>query len=369
MSEVQNPQTSEHRASIENLLKAGTHFGHLTRRWNPKMRSYIFMERNGIHIIDLMQAQAMLDAAAEAAARFARQGKRILFVGTKKQARETVRKLAESCGQPYVTERWFGGTLTNFQTIRRSISRMEGLIKLEQDAETFDQLKKKERLTKMREREKLERVLSGIADMPRLPGALYIVDINREHIAVNEARKLGIPIIAMVDTNCDPDLVDYAIPANDDAQKSIEMMTSVIAQAISEGSKTREIKDANREAERQKRSEDAQRPEQGKRSRRTSAPTQTKAEPQQQDEAAAPQDTAAQPATPDAAPSEAKEAASTTSEAADQAATAPAEQTESATGQTEQAKVATAEATATEPAATEGEAATGEAASTEKQDG
>ena len=237
MSEVQNPQTSEHRASIENLLKAGTHFGHLTRRWNPKMRSYIFMERNGIHIIDLMQAQALLDAAAEAAARFASQGKRILFVGTKKQARETVRKLAESCGQPYVTERWFGGTLTNFQTIRRSISRMEGLIKLEQDAETFDQLKKKERLTKMREREKLERVLSGIADMPRLPGALYIVDINREHIAVNEARKLGIPIIAMVDTNCDPDLVDYAIPANDDAQKSIEMMTSVIAQAISEGSK------------------------------------------------------------------------------------------------------------------------------------
>lgn len=258
MSETQQVQTSAHRASIEDLLKAGSHFGHLTRRWNPKMRSYIFMERNGIHIIDLMQAQALLDQAADAAARFTRQNKKILFVGTKKQARETVRKLAESCGQPYVVERWFGGTLTNFQTIRKSISRMESLIKMEQDTETFEQLKKKERLTKAREREKLERVLSGIADMPRLPGALYIVDINREHIAVNEARKLGIPIIAMVDTNCDPDLVDYPIPSNDDAQKSIEMVTSVIARAISEGSKTREVQEANREAERQKRTEGQQ---------------------------------------------------------------------------------------------------------------
>ena len=292
--ETQQVQTSEHRASIEDLLKAGTHFGHLTRRWNPKMRSYIFMERNGIHIIDLMQAQAMLDRAADAAARFARQNKRILFVGTKKQARETVRKLAESCGSPYVVERWFGGTLTNFQTIRKSISRMENLIKLEQDAETFDQLKKKERLTKMREREKLERVLSGIADMPRLPGALYVVDINREHIAVNEARKLGIPIIAMVDTNCDPDLVDYAIPANDDAQKSIEMVTSVIAQAVSEGSKTREVQDANREAERQKQTEDA-RPSRRSRSEAKPPPPEAKPEPK-------PAQAESEPAQPEAKP-------------------------------------------------------------------
>ena len=355
MSEVQNPQTSEHRASIEDLLKAGSHFGHLTRRWNPKMRSYIFMERNGIHIIDLMQAQAMLDAAAEAATRFARQNKRILFVGTKKQARETVRKLAESCGQPYVVERWFGGTLTNFQTIRRSISRMEGLIKLEQDTETFDQLKKKERLTKMREREKLERVLSGIADMPRLPGALYIVDINREHIAVNEAKKLGIPIIAMVDTNCDPDLVDYAIPSNDDAQKSIEMITSVIAQAISEGSKTREIKDANREAERQKRSEDAPPQEQSsRRSRRTSAPTQAKNEPSKQEDAAPEQAAAAQPK-----PSEAKEAEGPAAEATPETATTEATQTKSATP---------AEATTTEVAGG-GEAVASEAEDAEKQNG
>ena len=364
MSEVQNPQTSEHRASIEELLKAGSHFGHLTRRWNPKMRSYIFMERNGIHIIDLMQAQAMLDAAAEAAARFARQNKRILFVGTKKQARETVRKLAESCGQPYVTERWFGGTLTNFQTIRRSISRMEGLIKLEQDTETFDQLKKKERLTKMREREKLERVLSGIADMPRLPGALYIVDINREHIAVNEAKKLGIPIIAMVDTNCDPDLVDFAIPSNDDAQKSIEMITSVIAQAVSEGSKTREIKDANREAERQKRSEEAPRQEQrSRRSRRTSAPTQAQGESSQQEEAT-PKQTAAQAQPADAKPSEAasseaKETESPAAEATPETATAEATQTESATQ---------AEAT-TKAAAGESEATASEAERAEKQNG
>ena len=283
MSETQQAQSAAHRASIEDLLKAGTHFGHLTRRWNPKMRSYIFMERNGIHIIDLMQAQAMLDRAADAAARFARQNKRVLFVGTKKQARETVRKLAESCGSPYVVERWFGGTLTNFQTIRKSVSRMENLIKMEQDTETFEQLKKKERLTKAREREKLERVLSGIAEMPRLPGALYVVDVNREHIAVNEARKLGIPIIAMVDTNCDPDLVDYPIPSNDDAQKSIEMVTSVIARAISEGGKTREVQEANREAERQKRTEDAAPPKQEARRPRRGAAEAAKPEAPKQE--------------------------------------------------------------------------------------
>lgn len=247
---------SKDRVEIEALLKAGTHFGHLTSRWNPKMKDYIFMERNGIHIIDLMQTQQMLNAAADAAARFARQGRKILFVGTKKQAREIVRKHAESCNSPYVVERWLGGTLTNFQTIRKSIRRMEDLIKMEKDG-TMDQLKKKERLMKGREREKLETVLSGISKMARLPSALFIVDINREHIAVKEAHKLGIPILAMVDTNCDPKKVNYAVPSNDDALKSIDLVTSVIASAINEGAKQREIQDANKKAERQKREQDA----------------------------------------------------------------------------------------------------------------
>lgn len=254
MSEVQSPQ---HRAAIEDLLKAGAHFGHLTSRWNPKMRSYIFMERNGIHIIDLMQTQVLLDRAAEAAARFTRQGRRILFVGTKKQAKDIVRQAAESCNEPYIVERWLGGTLTNFQTIRKSIRRMEQLVKQEQDG-TFEQLKKKERLMRAREREKLEKVLAGIAEMPRLPGALFIVDINREHIAVDEARKLGIPIIAIVDTNTDPDLVDFPVPANDDALKSIELITMVMAGAINEGKKTREVQEAADKAEKQKRTQEAE---------------------------------------------------------------------------------------------------------------
>lgn len=245
------PKTQTHRASIEELIKAGTHFGHLTSRWNPKMRDYVFMERNGIHIIDLTQTQRMLDEAAAAAARYAGQGKTILFAGTKKQAREILRKHATSCDMPYVVERWLGGTLTNFQTIRRSIRRMEDLSKMEEDG-TLDQLKKKERLMKRRERQKLEKVLTGIASMPRVPGALFIVDINREHIAVKEARKLGVPIIAIVDTNCDPDLVDFPVPANDDAIKSIDLIASVISTAIQEGSKQRELKKASEKAEKEK---------------------------------------------------------------------------------------------------------------------
>lgn len=249
-----NAQTA-HRASIEDLLKAGTHFGHLTSRWNPKMRTHIFMERNGIHIINLNHTQAYLDEAAEAVARFARRGKKILFTGTKKQARDIIRKHATDCGSPYVVERWLGGTLTNFQTIRRSIRRMEELIKMEEDG-TMDVLKKKERLMKAREREKLEKTLSGIKDMARTPGALFIVDINREHIAVQEAHKLGIPIIAIVDTNCDPDQVDFPIPANDDALKSIDLITGVIAAAIIEGEKERGIAEATQKVEQEKRAMD-----------------------------------------------------------------------------------------------------------------
>ncbi|MFQ5570108.1 MAG: 30S ribosomal protein S2 [Rhodothermales bacterium] len=256
MKETQQTQQGQHRAQIEDLLKAGTHFGHLTSRWNPKMKPYIFMERNGIHIIDLMQTQTLLDKAADAAARFAKQGKRILFVGTKKQAKDTVRAQAKESNSPYVVERWLGGTLTNFQTIRKSIRRMEDLVKMEKDG-TMEQLKKKERLMKMREREKLERNLSGIADMARMPGALFVVDINREHIAIKEARKLGIPIIAMVDSNCNPDLVDYIIPCNDDAHKSIHLITTTIASAVDEGRKQREIEQAARKAEKEKRTAEA----------------------------------------------------------------------------------------------------------------
>jgi len=247
--------TPQHRVELESLLKAGTHFGHLTRRWNPKMRSYIFMERNGIHIIDLTQTQVMLDEAANAVARFARRGRKVLFTGTKKQARDIVKKYAEQCGSPYVTERWLGGTLTNFQTIRKSIRRMEDLVKMEEDG-TMDQLKKKERLMKRREREKLEKVLSGIKDLARLPGALFVVDINREHIAIKEARRLNIPIVALVDTNCDPDLVDFPIPANDDAQRSIELITAAIANAVSEGDKEKEVQEATGKAEAEKRAQD-----------------------------------------------------------------------------------------------------------------
>ena len=241
----------QHRASIEELLKAGTHFGHLTSRWNPKMKPYIFMKRNGIHIINLNLTQKYLDEAGDAITRFARRGKRVLFTGTKKQAQEILRRHAKECGSPYVVERWLGGTLTNFATIRKSIRRMEELIKMEEDG-TLEQLKKKERLMKAREREKLEKILSGIQDMARLPGAIFVVDIRREHIAVREAKKLGIPIIAIIDTNCDPDLVDFPIPANDDANKSIDLITSIIAQAVAEGNKEREIHEAEAQLEKQR---------------------------------------------------------------------------------------------------------------------
>jgi small subunit ribosomal protein S2 len=221
------------------------------------------MERNGIHIIDLTQTQRYLDEAAEAASRFAKRGKRILFTGTKKQARDIIRKHADECGSPYVVERWLGGTLTNFQTIRKSIRRMEDLIKMEEDG-TLDQLKKKERLMRRREREKLEKVLSGIQNMARLPGALFIVDINREHIAVKEAKRLNIPIIAVVDTNCDPDLVDFPIPANDDAQRSIDLITGVIASAISEGSKEKDVQESAEKVEKETRKAMAEAEKEGK---------------------------------------------------------------------------------------------------------
>lgn len=224
------------RASIEDLLRAGAHFGHLTSRWNPKMAPYIFIERNGIHILDLKQTQKLLDDAADAAARFTSKGKKILFVGTKKQAQEVVKTEAERAGMPFVVDRWLGGMMTNFQTIRGSLRRMETLRREDADGTTA-KLKKKERLMRTRELEKLDRVLGGIADTGRLPGALFVVDVKREHIAVDEARKLGIPVIALTDSNVDPDLVDFPIPANDDAMKSVQLFTRIIADACLEGAK------------------------------------------------------------------------------------------------------------------------------------
>jgi small subunit ribosomal protein S2 len=222
------------RVELADLLTSGAHFGHLTRRWNPKMKPYIFMERNGIHIIDLKKTQSLLDEACAAIANTVAEGKKVLFVGTKKQAKEVVRAEAERAGQFYICERWLGGALTNFTTIRKSVKRLTNIQKMETDG-TFDKITKKEGLFLTREKDKLNSVLSGVVEMTRLPGALFVVDVKKESIAVKEARKLGIPVFAIVDTNCDPDDIDYVIPANDDALKSIQMITKAIAEALIEG--------------------------------------------------------------------------------------------------------------------------------------
>ncbi len=220
--------------SLEQLLTAGAHFGHLTRRWNPYMRQYIFAPRNGIHIIDLKKTQVLLDEARDAAERIAAEGKRILFVGTKKQARDVIRDEATRVGMNYVAERWLGGMLTNFATIRRSIKRLTTIEKMESDG-TAENLTKKERLMLSREKERLLRVLGGIVDMNRLPGALYVVDIRKEHLAVKEAKTLGIPVIAIVDTNTDPRDVAFPIPANDDSLKTVVLITKTIADGVAAG--------------------------------------------------------------------------------------------------------------------------------------
>ena len=232
--------------TIEDLLLSGAHFGHLTRRWNPKMKRYIFMERNGIHIIDLKKTHELLTEARDAIARVVAEGRNILFIGTKKQAKEVIKNEATRCGMNFVTERWLGGMLTNFSTIRKSIKRLNGIIKMETDG-TFENIQKKERLMLRREREKLEKILGGISTMNKLPGAIFLIDVKKEHIAVDEARKLGIPIFAIVDTNCDPELVDYPIPANDDAVKSVELITRVIADAVLDSKQSMEMKKMRRE--------------------------------------------------------------------------------------------------------------------------
>lgn len=238
------------RVELAELLNAGSHFGHLTRRWNPKMKPFIFMDRNGIHIIDLKKTQDLLEAACNAIAQTVRDGKRILFVGTKKQASMVIEEEARRCGQFYVCERWLGGMLTNFTTIRKSVKRLTNIEKMESDG-TYDKITKKETLVLDREKEKLHGVLSGVVEMTRLPGALFIVDIRKEEIAVHEARRLGIPVFAIVDTNVDPTLVNYPIPANDDAIKSIQTITRAIADAIIEGSQQSD--DQLRAAESEKR--------------------------------------------------------------------------------------------------------------------
>lgn len=222
------------RTTYQDLLDAGVHFGHLTRKWDPKMAPYIFMERNGIHIIDLNKTLSKVEEAAAAIKQIVKSGRKVLFVSTKKQAKDIVAEQAKSVNMPYVTERWLGGMLTNFATVRKSIKKMSNIDKMTTDG-TYDVLSKKEKLMIQRERVKLETLLGGIADLNRLPAALFLVDVKKEHIAVSEALKLNIPTFAMVDTNSDPSNIDFPIPANDDATKSISLITSIIVEAIKEG--------------------------------------------------------------------------------------------------------------------------------------
>lgn len=218
----------------EQLLEAGVHFGHLTRKWNPKMAPYIFMEKNGIHLIDLNKTAVKLEESAEALKNIVKSGRKVLFVATKKQAKEIIETEAARVNMPFVTERWLGGMLTNFTTVRKSIKKMQTIDKMATDG-TYQNINKKERLMLEREKAKLQRLFGGISDLNRLPAALFIVDIKREHIAIAEAKKLNIPTFAVVDTNSDPTLVDFPIPANDDAAKSIALIAKVMTDAIAEG--------------------------------------------------------------------------------------------------------------------------------------
>ena len=224
-------------AQIEykDLLDAGVHFGHLTRKWDPRMAPYIFMEKNGIHIIDLNKTLASLEEAQNAIKGIVRSGRKVMFVATKKQAQEIVTEEARRLKMPYVTDRWLGGMMTNFATIRKSLKKMQTLEKMLKDETTSSNLAKRERLTLTRDKEKMDRVLGGIADLTRLPAAMFVVDVKREHIAITEAQRLGIPVFAMCDTNSNPELVDFAIPANDDAYKSIALITLAMGRAIEEG--------------------------------------------------------------------------------------------------------------------------------------
>ena len=241
------------RTSFDTLLAAGAHFGHLKRKWNPAMAPYIFMERNGIHIIDLHKTVAKTETAAEALKQIAKSGKRILFVATKKQAKDVVAEKAQSVNMPYVIERWPGGMLTNFPTIRKAVKKMANIDKLIADG-TYAKLSKRENLQIQRKRAKLEKNLGSIADLTRLPSALFVVDVMKEHIAVSEANRLGIPVFAIVDTNSNPNNVDFVIPANDDASKSIEVILDAVCGAIKEGLDERKAEKVDLEAAGEKKS-------------------------------------------------------------------------------------------------------------------
>lgn len=267
------------RTSFDQLLEAGCHFGHLHRKWNPAMKPYIYMERNGIHIIDLHKTVAKIDDAAEALKGIAKQGKKILFVATKKQAKEIVAEKAASVNMPFVSERWAGGMLTNFPTIRKAVKKMTNIDKLMSDG-TFDNLSKRELLQVSRQRAKLEKNLGSIADMTRLPSALFVIDVMKEHIAVKEAKRLGIPVFAIVDTNSDPRNVDFIIPANDDAKDSVEVILSAVCGAIAEGLEERKAGKADEKAAAEQAEEAAEaRPRRNaRRVRRDDAPATERAE-------------------------------------------------------------------------------------------
>ena len=235
------------RVNFDQLLEAGVHFGHLKRKWNPAMAPYIFMERNGIHIIDLYKTVAKVDEAAEVLKNLAKQGKKVLFVATKKQAKQVVAEKAAAVGMPYVIERWPGGMLTNFPTIRKAVKKMATIDKMTKDG-TFDNLSKREKLQITRQRAKLEKTLGSIADLTRLPSALFVVDVLKEHIAVREANRLGIPVFGMVDTNSDPTNIDYVIPANDDATKAVEVIVGARCEAMNEGLQERKAEKVDAEA-------------------------------------------------------------------------------------------------------------------------
>lgn len=234
------------KPTYKELLDAGVHFGHLKKKWNPKMSPYIFMERKGIHIIDLNRTLECMDRAANAMRQLAKSGKKIMFVATKKQARDIVANAARSVGMPFITDRWLGGMMTNFSTIRRSVKKMNSIDRMLQDG-SLTSVTKKERLTLTRERDKLERVLGGIANLNRLPAAIFIVDIHHEHIAVSEAQKLGIRTFGIVDTNSDPNQIDFPIPANDDASKSVAIITNYMTEAIRQGLEERKQSKAEKE--------------------------------------------------------------------------------------------------------------------------
>ena len=273
------------RTNFQELLDAGVHFGHLARKWNPKMAPYIFIERNGIHIIDLHKTIVKIDEAAEAMKELARSGRKILFVATKKQAKEVVAEKALSINMPSVTERWPGGMLTNFPTIRKAVKKMNTIDKMISDG-TFETLAKRERLQITRQRAKLEKNLGSIADLNRLPSALFVVDVQKEINAVKEANRLNIPVIAMVDTCCDPTNIDYVIPANDDAAKSIALVTEVLCKAVAEGLEERKLEKDKAQDEAGEEAEAAPAPARRVRTRRSAPKAEAKAEEVKQEESA-----------------------------------------------------------------------------------